>query len=178
MQKKRPSFQLSSQVVGDFPLTQKAAQRLLVVSDSASLSEQGAARPALRTTGKITQISSIPSWRVATLAMSGASHVVDRIDRKAAMGFHFTHFRVSASRHPPVLHLQALPNIAAFRPRAAAAREEIEDAELGRQLQEKEAFIAGLAARVSVLNDALNEAKKRERDLAAQIARMNRDASA
>jgi hypothetical protein len=90
---------------------------MLLLSDLTSMQEPvGSHRSTLRSSGKITHLSAIPNQPQATLSLGPASHVVDVRERKPAMGFHFNHFRASSPRQPPVLHLQALPVIAAFRP--------------------------------------------------------------
>jgi hypothetical protein len=89
---------------------------MLLLSDLSSMQENVAStRSFLRSTGKITQISAIPHREQLTLAVSPTAHAVDIREWRPSMGFHFNHFRVSAPRQPPVLHLQALPVIAAFR---------------------------------------------------------------
>jgi hypothetical protein len=137
--------------------------------------EQPPSRATLRTTGKITHVSAVPKAAVVTLAISSPSHIVDWTERKASMEFHFTHFRVATARLPPVLHLQALPNIATFRPNAADRTATVN---IEQRIQEKDAFIAGLTARLSILNQQLGESKRRETELTVEIARMRKRVTA
>jgi hypothetical protein len=96
--------------------------RFLLVSDAASIA-QVQTRTALRSSGKITHVSTLPDPGFVPLAISPISLVIERRAQKLSLSFDFRHYRISPPRQPPVLHLELQPTIAHFRPGRTVSRQ-------------------------------------------------------
>jgi hypothetical protein len=88
---------------------------LLAVSMPATVSRSHA-RPVLRATGKVTQLSAFQLPRATALVIGAAAHVVDVPPRSPQLSFFFSNARIQGPLSPPVLHLQALPPVLSVRP--------------------------------------------------------------